>query len=123
MTPTKTIESYLQSQPLEVRKRLSQIRATIRKVAPKATEGIKWSMPSFSMKRILVIYGGFKNHIGFYPTPSTIQAFSKELKEYKHAPGSVQFPHDQPLPLTLIAKMTKFRLTESLEDDRKWIEK
>lgn len=117
------VTEYIKSAPKETQKKLREIRACIKKAAPGATESLKWSLPAFSYKRILVIYGFAKNHIGFYPTPSTIKAFKKELAKYKHSPGSVQFPLDKPLPLGLIRKMVLFRVKESKETDRKWIER
>src|SRR5262249_25288044 len=102
------------------RKKLAQMRAQIKKSAPGATESLKWSMPSFSYKRILVTFAAFKNHIGFYPTPSAVTAFKQQLAKYHTARGSIQFPLDKPLPLGLIAKITAFRVKESLQKDKKW---
>jgi uncharacterized protein YdhG (YjbR/CyaY superfamily) len=87
-----------------VQDKLRQLHECIRKAAPGATEGLKWSMPAYSYKRILVTFAVFKNHIGFYPTPSAIKTFAKELEKYKTAEGSVQFPLDKKLPLPLINK-------------------
>lgn len=115
-----TIEEYIAAAPPEVQERLYLLHNCIRKAAPGAAEGLKWSMPAYSYKRILVTFAVFKNHIGFYPTPLAIKAFAKQLSKYKTAEGSVQFPHDKPLPLPLITKLTKFRVKESLEEDAKW---
>lgn len=119
----QTVDQYIESKAGEAQKKLKEIRQCITAAAPGATESIKWSTPAISYKRILVTYAAFTHHIGFYPTPSVIEAFSKELEKYKTATGSVQFPLDQPLPLDLITKMTKLRVKQSLEDDRKWMEK
>ena len=116
----RDVDQYIKSFPVEIQKRLEKVRSAIAKVAPGATESIKWGMPSFSYKRILVNFAAFKNHIGFYPTPSTILAFTKEIKGYTNAKGSVQFPHDKPLPLELIKKMTKLRVKEAKQEDAKW---
>jgi len=116
----KTIDGYISSFPKDVQVKLRQMRACIKVSAPDADEGIKWGMPSFSYKRILVMYAAFKNHIGFYPTPSAIKAFNKELSKYNWGKGSVQFPLDKPLPVTLIKKIVKFRVKESKEKDAKW---
>jgi uncharacterized protein YdhG (YjbR/CyaY superfamily) len=116
----KNIREYINSAPKEAQEKLREIRACISKAAPNAKESIKWSMPAFSYKRILVMFAGFKKHIGFYPTPSTIKAFKKELSKYKTAKGSIQFPLEKPLPLDLIKKITTFRVKESKEEDKKW---
>jgi uncharacterized protein YdhG (YjbR/CyaY superfamily) len=116
----KNITEYINSAPKEAQKKLCEIRTCISKAAPSAKESIKWSMPAFSYKRILVMFAGFKKHIGFYPTPSTIKAFKKELSKFKTAKGSIQFPLEKPLPLDLIKKITTFRVKESKEEDKKW---
>lgn len=115
-----TIEEYIADAPVEVQEKLQQLHECIRAAAPGAVEGLKWSMPAYSYNRILVTFAVFKNHIGFYPTPSAINAFAKSLAQYKTAESSVQFPLNKPLPLELIKKMTKFRVQECLTADAKW---
>jgi uncharacterized protein YdhG (YjbR/CyaY superfamily) len=116
----KTVNEYISAAPPEARKKLRELRACVRAVAPGAKEELKWSLPAFSYGRILVMYAAFKRHIGFYPTPSAVRAFAKQLAEYKTAKGSIQFPLDQPLPLPLIRKIAAFRVRESTEKDGKW---
>ena len=116
----KSIEEYIKASAPEIQERLWHIHEAIRSAASGSKEELKWSMPAYSYKRILVTFAAFKNHIGFYPTPSAVAAFAKELSNYKTAKGSIQFPHDQPLPLTLIKKITKFRVKESEEQDALW---
>jgi len=99
---------------------MRDMRATVRAAAPGAAEGLKWSMPAYSYRRILVTFAAFKHHIGFYPTPPAVKAFAKQLSGYKTASGSIQFPLDKPLPLDLIRKITAFRVRESVDDDKKW---
>jgi uncharacterized protein YdhG (YjbR/CyaY superfamily) len=77
-------------------------------------------MPAYSYQKILVTFAVFKHHIGFYPMPSAIEAFAKDLSKYNTAKGSVQFPLDKPLPLPLIRKIVKFRVKESVEGTIKW---
>jgi uncharacterized protein YdhG (YjbR/CyaY superfamily) len=119
-TKPKTIEEYIEAAPVETRKKLYQMHECIRAAAPQAIEGLKWSMPAYSYQRILVTFAIFRNHIGFYPTPSAVKAFASSLTKYKTAKGSIQFPLDKPLPLPLIRKITKFRVKESLSKDKKW---
>ena len=115
-----TITEYIKAAPRESQEKLSEMLDCIRSAAPGASEGLKWGMPAFSYKRILVTFAIFKNHIGFYPTPSAVKAFAKQPTTYKTAAGSIQFPLDKPLPLSLILKITRFRVRELLEVDRKW---
>jgi uncharacterized protein YdhG (YjbR/CyaY superfamily) len=119
-TRPKTIDEYIQAAPKEAHEKLRQMRACIRAAAPGAKEGLKWGMPAFSYRRILVTFAGFKNHIGFYPTPSAVTAFAKELSKFSTAKGSIQFPLEEPLPLSLVRKITAFRVKESVEQDKKW---
>lgn len=116
----KSVAKYINAAPKEARKKLREIRACIRKVAPGARESLKWGMPAFSYRRILVIFGAFKHHIGFYPTGSAMKAFAADLSKFATAKGSIQFPLDQPLPLSLIRKITGYRVRESVELDKKW---
>ncbi len=109
------IEKYIDSFPIETQEQLRKIRATIRKVAPQATEEIKYGIPTFILNGNLVHFGGFKNHIGFYPAPSGIAEFKEELSKYKGAKGSIQFPLKETLPTALIIKIVKYRLKENLK--------
>src|SRR5258708_16916467 len=112
MTPQKeapkTITEHINAGPKEARKKLREMRACIRASAPGATEGLKWGMPAFSYRRILVTFAAFKHHIGFYPTPSAVKAFKKDLSGFATASGSIQFPLEKPLPLPLIRTITPF---------------
>ena len=121
-TKPTTIEEYIESAPVEAQEKLRQMHACIRKAAPGAAESLKWSMPAYSYNRILVTFAVFKNHIGFYPTPSAVKAFEKSLSKYKTAESSIQFPLAKPLPLDLITRITNFRVQESLTGDAKWKE-
>jgi len=124
MAPKKarptSITEYINGAPEQARKKLREMRACIRAAAPGAEESLKWGMPAFSYRRILVTFAAFKHHIGFYPTPSAVRAFASDLSKFATAKGSIQFPLEKPLPLPLIRKITAFRVRESLEQDRKW---
>lgn len=119
-TNPQTIDDYINTFPEEVQERLEKVRQTIHKVVPEAQEDIKWNRPAFVGKTILVMFGGFKNHLGFYTTPSSLEAFEDELADFKTGKGSIQFPHEQPLPTDLIKKITEYRVWESKEKDVKW---
>ena len=119
MTPPRikfsNIDDYIASFPPETRIILDRLRETIRKAAPEAKETINYGIPTFTLKGNLVHFAGFKNHIGFYPTPSGIEAFKKELSVYEGAKGSVKFPVSELLPFDLVSRVVKFRVTESLK--------
>lgn len=112
----KNTDDYIKSFPKDVRQRLEQIRTIIKNTAPDAEESISYGMPAYKLKgKPLVYFATFKNHIGFYATPSGHSEFAKELSKYKQGKGSVQFPLDKPLPLGLITKIVKFRVKENLQ--------
>ena len=117
MTTTKpnNIDEYIASFPQDIQKTLEQLRMTIKKAVPEAEESISYGMPAFKANgKPLAYFAAFKNHIGFYATPTDHSEFAKELSNYKQGKGSVQFPINKPLPLDLIGKITKFRVRENL---------
>ena len=115
----KTMDEYIKSFPEDVQGVLEKMRQTIQKVAPEATEAISYQMPTFKLNgKNLVHFAAWKNHIGFYPTPSGTEAFKKELSRYKGAKGSVQFPLGEPIPYDLVKKIVIFRMKENLEKKR-----
>lgn len=114
----QTIDEYIGTFPKEVQSLLEKVRQTIRKAAPEAEETINYQIPTFKLHGNLVHFAAFKNHIGFYPTPTAIEVFKKELSPYEMAKGSVKFPIDKPLPLSLISIIVKYRVKENLEREK-----
>lgn len=110
-----TFEIYFQQFPKEVQETLQTIRQLIHEVAPEATEKMSYQMPTFFLKGNLVHFAAYKKHIGFYPTPSGIAAFIDQIKIYKYAKGSVQFPLDQPMPYGLIKAIVNYRVKENIK--------
>ena len=113
MKPVANIDEYIAAFPQDVREKLEQMRATIRKAAPQAEEAISYAIPTFKQNGNLVHFAAYKNHIGFYPAPRGIEAFKKELAAYEGGKGTVQFPLDRPLPTALITKIVKFRVKDN----------
>lgn len=111
-----TIDEYIAGFPVDIQLILDQVRSTIKRAAPEAEESIGYGMPAYKTHgKPLVYFAGFKNHIGFYATPTGHAEFAKELSKYKQGKGSVQFPIDQPMPLELIAQIVEFRVIENHE--------
>jgi uncharacterized protein YdhG (YjbR/CyaY superfamily) len=105
------VDDYIESFSEEIQVLLNQMRETILRTAPSAQESISYGMPTYKMKgKPLVYFAAFKNHIGFYATPSGHTAFEKELAKCKQGKGSVQFPLDKPMPLELVSKIVKYRI-------------
>lgn len=121
MDKAKTVDDYIKIFPKEVQKHLKAIRQTIKSAAPSAEELISYGMPAYKLNGTLVYFSAFKNHIGFYATPSGHKSFSKELSKYKQGKGSVQFPLNEEMPLKLITKMVKFRVKENALKKKKFI--
>jgi uncharacterized protein YdhG (YjbR/CyaY superfamily) len=114
-TPSKDIDEYIASFPRDIQEILEKLRVTIREAAPEAEETISYHIPTFTLKGNLVHFAAYKKHIGFYPAPSGIAKFKKELSAYEGAKGSVKFPLAKPIPFSLISEIVKFRVEENLE--------
>ncbi|KOA19165.1 hypothetical protein CLHOM_22710 [Clostridium homopropionicum DSM 5847] len=119
MQPNKinfnSIDEYILQFPTNIQEILKMLRKVIKQSAPEAEEKISYQIPTFALYGNLVHFAAHKNHIGFYPAPSGIDAFKHELSEYKGAKGSVQFPIDKPMPYELISKIVKFRVAENIK--------
>lgn len=118
-TDFRTVEEYLDTLSPDIREIAEKLRQTIRKAAPEAKEVISYQMPTYKLGKILVHFAVHEKHIGFYPTPSAINAFADELKSYKTSKGAVRFPLDRPLPLGLITRIVKFRVKENTKGKNK----
>lgn len=117
-----TVDKYIESFPENVQVLLRQIRAVIKENAPDAEEDFAYQMPAYRINgKPLVYFAGFKNHIGFYATPTGHTKFEKELSGYKQGKGSVQFPLDKPIPLAIIASIVRFRAEENSVNKKKKI--
>ena len=114
-TAINSIDEYIAGFPVATQEVLKKMRSIIRKAAPNAEEKIGYGIPTFVWKGNLVHFGGYKNHLGFYPGAGGIETFRKELAGNKMSKGTVQFPLDKPLPVGLITKIVKFRLKQNEE--------
>ncbi|MBW3113435.1 MULTISPECIES: iron chaperone [Bacillaceae] len=108
-----TVDEYISQFPEDVQERLQSLREVIRETVPDAQEKISYQMPTFALHGNLVHFAAYQNHIGFYPTPSGINAFKDRMTEYKTSKATVQFPLDKPMPYELIQEILKFRVAEN----------
>ena len=106
------VDKYITQFPKETQQKLEEVRRVIKETAPEAKEIMAYMMPAYKINKYVVFFAGYKGHIGFYPTPSGIEKFKKEIEQYKWAKGSVQFPLDKPLPIDLIKRIVAFRVEE-----------
>ena len=111
----KTVDEYIATFPKNVQSILEELRQAIRESAPEAEEAISYQMPAFKLDGVLVWFAAFKNHIGFFPTSSAIEAFKEELFDYKVSKGTIRFPLDKPIPFDLVKKIVKYRVKENLD--------
>lgn len=110
----KNISDYIRDCPKKIQPTLNKMRAAIKKAAPGAEEKISYMMPTFALEKNLVHFACFKNHIGFYPGPQAVVVFKNDLLKYKTSKGAIQFPIEEPIPITLIKKIVKFRVKQVL---------
>jgi uncharacterized protein YdhG (YjbR/CyaY superfamily) len=117
MKPTgfKTIDQYIATFPPNIQAIVQQIRQAIHETAPDAEETISYQMPAFKQNGVLVYFAAFKDHIGFFPTGSGVEAFKERLSGYKTSKGTIQFPLDKPIPLDLVKEIVRFRVSENLK--------
>lgn len=116
-----TIDEYIKAAPKDAQKKLRELRAILKKVAPKATETIKWGSPVFEESRILFSFKAFKSHINFMPTHSALKPFKEELTKYTTGKDTIQLPYHKPLPKTLIRKIASYRAKDVRENDARWM--
>jgi len=114
-----SIDEYIENFPIDTQEILQKIRSTILKAVPEAKEKISYGMPAFDFKGILVYFAAYKNHIGFYPTGSGIEAFKDKITGYKTSKGTIQFPLNEPIPMDLIIEIVNFRVSENLRKSKK----
>ena len=104
----ETIEEYIAAQPEGAQQYLNQVRDALRRALPDAEERISWSMPTYRKKHNIIQFAGFKNHVGLYPGPEAVLAFSQRLTEYKTSKGTIQLPYSKPVPAELIAEIARW---------------
>ena len=110
MAKPKNVTEYIASAPKEVRGMVKELRRLIKSAAPKAEEKINWSMPYFYHKGPVVGFYAFKKHVSLFVNPPVVTMHKKELKGFKTAKATVQFPIGKKLPAGLIKKLVKARV-------------
>ena len=108
----RPIDVYVAKFPEKTREQLQKLRNVIQEAAPDSVETLSYGIPTFKQGRNLVHFAGYKKHVGFYPTPSSIELFREELSEYEVSKGTVKFPHDKPIPYDLIKRVVEYRVNE-----------
>jgi uncharacterized protein YdhG (YjbR/CyaY superfamily) len=114
MAEIKTIDEYIMGFEPAIQKTLNELRNFIKTEAPGAIEKISYGMPAFYLNGNLVYFAAFKDHYGFFPSPSGITAFEKELIPYRSGKGTLRFPFDKPIPWDILKKVIHYRVEENL---------
>ncbi|MBX7153126.1 DUF1801 domain-containing protein [bacterium] len=120
-TRPTTVDEYIANAPKEAQKMLRELRALLKKIAPKAKESLKWGNPVFEEERILFAYPAYKSHINFIPTQASLKPFKDELSAFTTGKDSLQLPYDRPLPKTLIRKIAVHRVRDVRENGARWM--
>jgi uncharacterized protein YdhG (YjbR/CyaY superfamily) len=116
----KDVDEYLAGIPQPARRTLNKMRAAIRStVPPEATETISYRIPAFKHNGVLVWFAAFSTHCSLFPTASVIEAFKNDLKGFSTSKGTIHFPTDKPLPITLIKKLVKARVAQNESKKRR----
>ncbi len=116
-----TIEEYIETAPSQAQGHLRDLHALLKRLAPEATEAIKWGSPVFEERRILFAFSAHKEHINFAPTPAAMEPFRDELANHKTGKGTLQISYDKPIPEALIRKIAQFRVKDVRENDARWM--
>jgi uncharacterized protein YdhG (YjbR/CyaY superfamily) len=116
-----TISEYIEAAPPKGQAHLRGLYALLKRLAPEATEAIKWGNPAFEESRILFAFSAHRGHINFAPTPAALVAFKRELAKHKTGKGTLQIPYDKPLPEELVRKLAEYRIMDVRENDARWM--
>ena len=108
----ESVEEYIASFPPDIQLKLEHLRSCIREACPEAVECISYGMPTYKLNKALVHFAGYRHHIGFYPTPSAIQKFKSELRQFNTSKGAIQFPLENDVPVGLVQRIVQFRKKE-----------
>jgi uncharacterized protein YdhG (YjbR/CyaY superfamily) len=119
-TRPTTVGEYIDAAPEEAKHYLREIRSLLKKVAPRATETLKWGKPVVEDGRILFSYSAYRSRLNFMPTGPALEPFRKELAAYKTGKDTIQLPYDQPLPIALLRKIAAYRVKQVRETDARW---
>ena len=114
----EAVDRYIATFRRPIQARLRKVRAIVRKHAPRAEEFLSYRIPAYRLHGVLVYFAGFKGHIGFYPPVRGDARLAKALARHAGPKGNLRFPHDEPLPEALIARIVRLRVRQDLARQR-----
>lgn len=115
MEKAESVDQYIAMFEGVTKKRLEELRKIISEQIPGAEERISYAIPAYKLKRYVVYFAGYKNHVSMYPMPVGDAGFKKELEPYASGKSTARFPHDKPLPAPLIKKIVSMLIIRSNE--------
>ncbi len=114
MRKITSVDEYISAFPNEVQEKLEEIRKIAHEIAPNADEKISYGVPTITLNgKYLVYFAGYKKHISIYPITDTIENSVDGISKYRTGKGTLQFPIDVPLPLTVIRKIIQALANEN----------
>ena len=112
VTKDPRIDAYLAGLPPKARAALRKIRAVLRRLAPTAQETISYRMPAYRGHGMILYFAAFEHHIGLFPPVRGDGRLNDALARYRGPKGNLRFPLDTPLPMALIERVAKVRVTQ-----------
>ena len=111
---TDEIDQYLANTPIDHRRVLEELRATMIRLVPNAEQGISYRVPAFFLGRGVVGgFASFKNHMSYLPfSGSVLDQLTAELTGYTYSKGALRFTVERPLADGLVARLISIRLAE-----------
>jgi uncharacterized protein YdhG (YjbR/CyaY superfamily) len=111
---TGSVRDYLAAMPVETRRAVARLRALIRAAAPKAVESRSYGILGYKIDgRPFVYCGGFTHHVSLYPVTAAMRRHhAEDIAPFQASKGTLKFPLEQRLPVALIARLLKTRMTE-----------
>ena len=110
------VTQYIASHPPVARRALRQVRATILKALPRATEGISYQIPVYKLDgRMVLFFAGFRQHYSIYPaSPRLVRALGRDL-DGRLRNKTIRFALEAKVPTRLIARIARMRAAEVME--------
>jgi len=113
-TNIHTVIDYLNMLPDNLYMPLENIRQIIKSLVPDVEETIRYMIPVYKHKGLLVGYGASKNKCSFFVMSHTIlKDFENEVKDFETTDISIRFTQNNPIPNELITRIVMARVAEN----------
>jgi len=113
-TKINSVTDYLNLLPDNLYLPLENIRQIIKSLVPDAEETIRYMIPVYKHKGLLVGYGASKNQCSFFVMSSTVlKDFKEDIKGFETTKASIRFTQEKPIPNDLITRIVMARVAEN----------